>query len=162
MGRLILADSIGSPACWILVFSHQAGSRWAGWLAMGRLKHVRAIGYVSACDAWLFYDVQFGGTTLQVARGDLAARQMEEWCIDSDVLVMPAPSTMPAHRPMRLWSRIWCPLLCTTTIASLLGLPGGALRPDALYSQCLRHGARIPKLAETPSHGHHHYSCERP
>ena len=162
MGRLIPADAIGSPTCWILCFSHQAGSWWASALAMGRLKHVRAMGYALDCDVWVFYDVQLTRTTLEIARGNLAARKMEEWCVDSDVLMMDAaPPTMPAVRPMRLWTRIWCPLLCTTTIASLVGLSPSAWRPDSLYSECLRHGARIPKLTKGESHGLDHHSCER-
>ena len=156
MGDPLDADAIGQPARWLVVFNREATTWWTSLVACGHFKHVRAFGYVSDCDAWIFYDVQFSGTTLCIARGNAAARQMTEWMVDADVLMMEAASgTMPAMRPMRLWARIWCPLLCTTTIASLLGLPGSAWRPDALYSQCLRHGARIPKLAEGESHGHH-------
>jgi hypothetical protein len=132
MGRPLETDIAAAPARWLLVFARAASSWWANLVACGRYKHVRAIGYLYDLDAWLFYDVQFGGTTLTVARGAAAARLFGTWIAGADVLVIEA-----GKRRVSLRLR---PLLCTTAIAHLVGLPG-ALRPDALYRQCVRHGA---------------------
>jgi hypothetical protein len=132
MGRPLLTDVIGAPTRWLVVFDREASSWWASLVAFGHYKHARAIGYVHEADAWLFYDVQFAGTILQIARGDGARRLMAEWAAGADVLAI---SSLPPKGGG--W---WRPLLCTTAIAHLIGLPG-ALRPDALYRQCLAHGA---------------------
>ncbi|HEY1433074.1 MAG TPA: hypothetical protein VGF39_15820 [Stellaceae bacterium] len=107
-------------------------------IACGHYKHVRAFGYVHECDAYLFYDVQLGGTVLQLARGDGARALMTEWAASADVLVIEKLGISPS--PI---ARFFQPLLCTTAIAHLLGLPGAlpCLRPDALYRACLKNGA---------------------
>ncbi len=148
MGYLIPTDSIGTPTRWLLVFDRQASSWWADLVAMGRYKHVRAFGWVAASDAWIFYDVQFGRTILSVARGDGARRLMLEWCGDADVLVVSNPG-----QKVHLLTRFPVPLLCTTSIAHLIGLPGRALRPDALYRKAIRNGAiRIGRTKGTTDH----------
>lgn len=135
MGRLLPIDAIGTPSRWLLVFNRRASSRWTSFIALGRYKHVRCFGYVADADAYIFYDVQFGRTILAVARGDGARRLMLEWCQDADVLAI---ISSPSHEAAKI---IVTPLLCTTAIAHLVGLPAGALRPDTLFRQCLRHGA---------------------
>jgi hypothetical protein len=133
MGRVVATDSIGSPTRWMLVFDRSSSLWWAN-LIPGRYKHVRAFGYVHDCDTYVFYDVQFVGTTLQLARGEHARRLMVEWTADADVLRYDGGSA-----PL---NRAWClPFLCTTAIAHLIGLPGGTLRPTAFHKQCLRYGA---------------------
>jgi hypothetical protein len=163
MGRTLQTDVIGAPTRWLVVFDREASSWWASLVALGHYKHARAIGYVHDADAWLFYDVQFAGTILQLARGDAARRLMAEWAAGADVLAYPTIClTIDGHsKPKKLF---WCPLtflrplLCTTAVAHLLGLPG-ALRPDALYRQCLRHGA-VP--VGDARHGPVHSLDQRP
>jgi hypothetical protein len=147
MGRPLPLDVIGAPTRWLVVFDREASSWWASLVAFGYYKHVRAIGHVYDLDAWLFYDVQFGGTILQIARGDGARRLMAEWAAGADVLAYPTIClTIDGHsKPKKLF---WCPLtffrplLCTTAVAHLLGLPGALLlRPDALYRACIKNGA---------------------
>jgi hypothetical protein len=141
VGRPIDCDVIGGPTRWLVVFDREASSWWASFVALGHYKHVRAIGYVYDLDAWLFYDVQFAGTILQIARGDGAKALMAEWAAGADVLVIETPCNSLAL-PGAPW-RSLRPLLCTTAIAHLLGLPGAlpCLRPDALYRACIKNGA---------------------
>jgi hypothetical protein len=122
---------VGTPARWLLVFDREAATWWMSLIALGRYKHVRAIGYVHDADAYLFYDVQYGGTTLQLARGKGARQLIAGWIADADVLAIEPRCHISF--PVRC-------LLCTTAIAHLVGLPG-ALRPDALFRQALRNGA---------------------
>jgi hypothetical protein len=137
VGQLLPSDAIGSPGRWLIVFSLKAKTWWTSLVAFGRYKHVRCFGYVAAVDAYLFYDVQFGGTTLQLARGEPARRLMLEWCWDADVLAIGTPTNSD-----KLRQRWFTPLLCTTAVAHLIGLECVAtLRPDAFYRACLRAGA---------------------
>jgi hypothetical protein len=133
MGRPLESDIAGAPARWLLVFDREAATWWMSLLALGRYKHVRAIGYVYDADAYLFYDVQLAGTTLQLARGKAARQLISEWIAHADVLAIEPGSARHRQGVLR-------PLLCTTSIAHLVGLPG-ALRPDALFRQALRNGA---------------------
>jgi hypothetical protein len=55
---------------WILLFSKKRGRWWVRLLACGRYHHVKAIAYLPAMRAWLFYDVKFNGTRLMLARED--------------------------------------------------------------------------------------------
>jgi hypothetical protein len=138
MGGPLPIDSIGSPSRWLLVFNCKATNWFYRLIAMGRYKHVRAFGYVADCDVYVFYDVQpLEGTTIQIARGDAARRLMLEWTIDADVLAVESSVSREIRWPV--------PFLCTTTIASLIGLRCVALtlRPDALYRHCLRNGATV-------------------
>lgn len=135
MGQPLSTDSIGAPTRWLLVFNHKAETWWSRLAACGRLKHVRAFGYVAESDAYVFFDPQFEGMSIQIARGDGARRLMVEWCQDADVLAVNASRS--------LQQRWFMPLLCTTAIAHLIGLPFTALRPDALYRKCLQNGATV-------------------
>lgn len=147
MGRPLPTDIIGSPTRWLVVFDRSASSWWTSLIALGHYKHVRAFGYIFDADAYLFYDVQLGGTRLHLARGDGARALMMEWTADADVLVIEARKARNSNfRPFR-------PLVCTTAVAHLLGLRG-ALRPDAFYRQCLRHGATSVGGSHGPVHSH--------
>lgn len=129
---LQLTDSAGAPARWLLCFTGRSELWWIN-LIPGRFKHVRAFSYTSQTDCWMFYDPCLR-TALFTARGEAARSLMLAWSRGAVVLAM-APL---ADRHLRL-----SPFSCVTAIASLMCLPGGALRPDGLYRQCLRHGAQI-------------------
>jgi hypothetical protein len=55
---------------WILLFSKKRGHWWVRLLACGRYHHVKAIAYLPALRAWLFYDVKFNGTRVLLVRED--------------------------------------------------------------------------------------------
>jgi hypothetical protein len=105
------------------------------FLAAGKYKHVRIFAHVPECDAWVFFDPGWGQWSLFVARGKSATLNMRLWCEDSDVLKMPANLASSLFHPRAF--------LCTSAVRRLIGVPGGALRPDALYRDCLRYGAKI-------------------
>jgi hypothetical protein len=133
---LLPADAAAGPARWLICFRHRSGLWWVD-LIPGRFKHVRAFGCVPECDTWVFYDPCLR-TTVFLARGAGARHLMLEWSRDAAVLAM---TPLPREH-LRV-----SPFSCVTAIQSILGLPGGALRPDALYRQCLRNGAQIVATA---------------
>jgi hypothetical protein len=133
MGRPLDTDVTGAPTRWLVAFDRVAASWWSSLIACGHYKHVRAVGYVYDLDAYVFYDVQLAGTRIQLARGAGATALMLEWAENADVLAIEPVSNRGRYLRLR-------PLLCTTAIAHLIGLPG-ALRPDALYRQLLANGA---------------------
>jgi hypothetical protein len=164
MGRPLATDIIGSPTRWLIVFDRKAASWWASLIALGRYKHVRAFGYVHDADAYIFYDVQFSGTRLQLARGDGARALMLEWTADADVLAIDQREKLQINQAgdFGRFSAIIRPLLCTTAIAHLVGLPG-ALRPDAFFRQCLSYGATpVGGLHGEHLHAHDHRSRDVP
>ena len=127
----------------MLVFNRQAISWWTNFIAFGHYKHVRAFGYVHDADAYVFYDVQFSGTIIQIARGDGARALMLEWTANADVLRYDGRFSAAFPQPFRSFSALFRPFICTTAIAHLIGLPGAllTLRPDALYRACIESGA---------------------
>ena len=143
MGQPIPINTTSSPTRWLIVFDRRAATWWADLVALGRRKHVRAFRHVFE-DVWLFYDVQFRGTVIHVVRYEQARQLVAEWTADADVLSI-------AAQPSGHWFPR--PLLCTVAVARLLGLPC-ALRPDALYRECLRHGATIVQVAHGAGHNY--------
>jgi hypothetical protein len=139
MGEPLLLDIIDAPTRWLLVFDREAASWWSRLIACGRYKHVRTFGYIHELGAYVFYDVQFSGTRIQLARGDGARALMLEWTANADVLRYDVSFSAGLSAAFPLLFR---PFLCTTAVAHLVGLPG-ALRPDAFYRQCLQNGAVI-------------------
>jgi hypothetical protein len=132
----------------MLIFRRRAKHAWINWIVPGRFKHVAAFGYVSECDAYIFYDAWLGGTSIYVARGATARAMMMQWTRDSVVLRMDAIPPRPG-----VW---WPRMFCTGAIARLVGVPG-ALLPISLFRQCLAHGAVIvhgytePTAARSPA-----------
>ncbi len=60
-------DLIGlEPDMWFLIFETRARARWLHWLAMGRFKHVSAIGWLPDQRLWVVYDVSLGRTRVAV------------------------------------------------------------------------------------------------
>lgn len=133
---------ITAPDTWTLVFSREARTWWASWLALGRYKHVRAYAYVPFLHVWVFYDVHLRGTDLIVAAdGEPAQRMIALWMVKADLLRVRRVDFRD-HQVGRE-NRHCLPLLgfCVPAIRRLLGIPGSALRPDTLYRHCLKHGA---------------------
>lgn len=122
----------GTPVRWNVVFATSSKYWWAQRLP-GRFKHVKAFGYSLSGDCWLFFDPALR-TTVSALSGDAAKRTIERWTGSGATLVMPACNRARVR---------FLPFCCTTAVASLLGLPGGALLPVHLYRQCLRNGAQI-------------------
>jgi hypothetical protein len=141
MGQPIPTDAT-APIRWLVSFDRRAASWWADLIALGARKHVRCFRHVPECDCWLFYDCQFLGTLIHVARSEEARRLVMEWTTDADVLAI----DMPAE-PVRRLQFPLLPMICTVATSRLIGLPSRALRPDALFQALLRRGATIVQAA---------------
>lgn len=123
---------IVQPEYWTLVFNRKSATRWAGWLALGRYKHVRAYAYVPFLHVWVFYDVRLGGTDIIVAAdGEPANALISSWIQDADLVRM---RRRPPSRRVPVLG------FCVPAIKRLLGIPCGALRVDALRAWCLANG----------------------
>lgn len=123
------------PAVWSVVFNREAETGWASWVP-GRYKHVRAYAFIPATRTWLFYDVHFGGVRMMaVPDGPESLAAIFSFIGPpgrSDIVSM---RRLPARRRRFPWSN-WC----TTALRHLLNLPGGSVRPDAFYRDCLKSG----------------------
>jgi hypothetical protein len=129
------------PERWVLVFQRSTKVWWVRLLACGRYKHVAAYAYLPGLKAWLIYDVNMARTSIIVVPDD---EELLGWLYemtrDADLMAfkrLPAP-----HRPPVLG---WC----VPSIARLIGLSGGALRPDTLWRHCLAAGGE--PLATEPA-----------
>jgi hypothetical protein len=131
---LIFDPGAGEPVHWQLCFSRKSATAFANFLPIGRYKHVRAFGYVAHINTWIFFDPSWRRTTIRVARGDAANALIHEFLYLADVIQMPACERAGAA-PLFGW--------CAPAVAHLLGLASGALRPDALFRDCLRHGGEL-------------------
>lgn len=122
---------------WTLLFSKKRGRWWVRLLACGRYHHVKAIAYLPAMRAWLFYDVKFNGTRLMLAReGDPGTRAFLHDYLDScDLVAMPR---LPIPKRVAPHAGFWC----TLAMKHLVGIRTGALRPDRLWRDSVAAGGR--------------------
>lgn len=121
---------------WFVCFDPRA-SWWVRWLAWGRFNHVRAFAIVPRARIWLFFDVTLGGLTIRAARDQSpeADALINGWSEGCEIVHI--RTLHGAGLPMP-------PLFsCVTAVKHLIGLRGGALRPDALYRHCLANGGRV-------------------
>jgi hypothetical protein len=131
--RVVEGPLISQPLIWNLVFERKSLSWWSH-LALGRYKHVRAYGYVPFLHVWQFVDIGLRGFDVFVAAdGAPANAVIRTWIEHADVLRI-APRRDGVRRlPVLGW--------CVPAMRRLTGVPGGALRPDAFFAECLRNGA---------------------
>jgi hypothetical protein len=122
---------------WILLFSKKRGRWWVRLLACGRYNHVKAIAYLSAMRAWLFYDVKFNGTRLMLAReDDPGTLAFLHYYLDScDLIAMPR---LPIPKRVAPHAGFWC----TLAMKHLVGIRAAALRPDRLWRVSLAAGGK--------------------
>ena len=136
MGRANTGPLIWRPQCWTLVFDRKASGRFMSAIALGRYKHVRAFAYVPYLHAWVFYDPHIYGTDIILAApGSPMRAQLEHWAgpSKSDLMLMPVGARR-LQPPVLGW--------CVPAIKRLIGLRSSALRPDALWRDCLRNGGK--------------------
>jgi hypothetical protein len=132
---------VGEPQRWILCFSQTCATPWLNRLPVGRFKHVRAFGCVPALNTWLFYDPALDRSSMTIARGESARILMANWLRVSEAIEMPMVKRNSMVPRIGGW--------CVPAIKHLVGIRGGALRPDALWRECLRQGGEViatPKL----------------
>lgn len=121
---------------WTVVFHREAENWLFSLIAMGRFKHVSAFAWVPECAVWLHYDVGFRRTRIIVLPDTAESKAYLGQLITGNAIV-----TMPVRGDAVPLARFG--LLCTTAIKHLIGLSCSALRPDALFASCLRHGGEL-------------------
>jgi hypothetical protein len=133
---------------WILLFSKKRGHWWVRLLACGRYHHVKAIAYLPALRAWLFYDVKFNGTRVLLVREDEpGSRAFLHYYLDScDLVAMPR---LPLPKRVAPQPGFWC----TLAMKHLVGICAAALRPDQLWRDSIAAGGKpyASDLAENAS-----------
>jgi hypothetical protein len=134
MDPIILKAS--EPMRWTIVFHRKAESWFFGLIAMGRFKHVSAFAWLPDVQRWLVYDVGFRRTRILVLPDTAESKAHLAHVITGNAIV-----TMPVRADALPVMRLG--LFCTSAVKHLIGLGGGALRPDALFASCLRHGGEL-------------------
>lgn len=129
------------PNMWFLIFTERRDSWWLNLLAMGRFKHVMAIGRISDQSLWVLYEVSLRRTRIAVLPDCPGSDEMiHNLRVGNVTLTMkPGAERLP-------WARIgfWC----VPAIAHLIGLKAQPLRPDALFRACLAEGAVVADIAD--------------
>jgi len=122
---------------WILLFSKKRGRWWVRLLAWGRYHHVKAVAYLPALRAWLFYDVKFNGTRLMLAREHDSGTQafLRDYLDGCDLVAMPR---LPVPKRVAPHAGFWC----TLAMKHLVGIRTGALRPDRLWRDSVAAGGK--------------------
>lgn len=129
----IAGPLVVEPSVWVVVFNRTAATWWAGWLAFGQYKHVRAYAYVPFLHVWVFVDPNLMGIDVLIAADGAPARAMiSAWIDNADLVKVRAQRDGRRRFPLFGW--------CVPVIARLTGVPSGALRADAFFRDCLRYG----------------------
>jgi hypothetical protein len=137
MIQAIHGPLISQPQTWVLAFDPKADHWIARWTP-GRYKHVRAYGYVPFLHVWLFVDANLKGIGIWVAaEGEAATAMAGEWARGCAIVLM--PQRPPESGSVLVASSGWC----VPFVKRLIGLRSGALRPDALFADCLRNGGTL-------------------
>ncbi|MDE2040648.1 MAG: hypothetical protein KGJ45_11630 [Elusimicrobia bacterium] len=136
---MIFVPAAQDVESWFLVFHPRCGSNFWQRVVPGRFKHVRAFAWAESVRVWVFYDVWFtGGARVTLAPGgEIGDALVGQYVEGAAVLKMRrGPERFP---PLSTLVGFWC----VPAVRRLVNLPGGALRPDALWRDCLAHGAEI-------------------
>lgn len=129
------------PKDWFVVFYDRSEARFVNWLAMGRFKHVAVFGKVERSGAWVFYDFWLNRARIFVV-GDWEADEAIANFI-AGATVVRFPRLLADVTDVNLRPGLWC----VPAVAHILGIHSSALRPDALFRQCLAKGGEIVSTA---------------
>lgn len=134
---MIIQRTPGLVTEWFVAFHSHCSIWWVDALP-GRFKHVSAFGLCREAATWVVYDPGAAQTLLTLVPDSAAGRAaLADHTHSAAVLKVPARVIDPRAVRFRLG---FC---CTTAVRHALGLPGGALRPDGLWRDCLRNGAEL-------------------
>lgn len=125
------------PAEWFVVFHDSTSKWWVDWLAWGRFKHVSVFGKVPRSGSWVFYDFHTDRAHVMVV-GDWEADIAIGYYSMCGTVVR-FPRLLSDHGGVNFRPGLWC----VPAVAHIIGLRTCALRPDALYRQCLAKGGEI-------------------
>lgn len=132
------------PLCWVVIFRPTSENWLIRNLMPGRFKHVAACCHIAPFNLWVTYDVGLSGTKITVIPdGEQVATILAPWLDGCTLVLMTKAPKARTRLPLFGW--------CAPSIARLIGLRCGALRPDALYRQCLRNGGTIVDGASAPA-----------
>ena len=135
MGDVYFPAAI-DPVDWIVVFRPTSASWLVRTFVPGRFKHVSAFAYLPGLKVWVTYDVGFDGTKIVVIPdGPQVNTVLAPWLADCTLVRMKRKCAARSSIALFGW--------CAPSIARLIGLSGGTLRPMALYHHCLRNGGVI-------------------
>lgn len=123
------------PINWIVVFKPHTDSRLIRWFVPGRFKHVSAIAFLEALNAWVTFDVGTRYAKIMVMPAGGQANDIIVPWIEGCTLVRMEKRIAGGRLPMYGW--------CVPAVRHLLGMNSGALRPDTLYRHCLRDGGKV-------------------
>lgn len=141
--ELVPRRAVYEPDFWVVVF-HRRSVNWVfSLIAMGRFKHVSAFGWVPGLNVWLLYDHGYRRTQVAVLPDTEAAKAELAVFVGDGAMVR-----MPVRQTARRLRRVG--LFCTTSVAHLIGLSSGALRPDRLFRHCMENGGVLIDHAKTP------------
>ena len=124
------------PTRWTIVFHRKAENWFFSLIAMGRFKHVSAFAWLPDVGVWLVYDLGFRRTRIAVMPDTAESKAHLARVITGNAIIT-MPVQLDALPVMRLG------LFCTSAVKHLIGLRSSALRPDALFASCLRHGGEL-------------------
>lgn len=122
------------PMSWLLVFHRRCTTPVLNRLVIGEFKHVSAAGWIEAAESWVFYDPSLNRTQILVMPDRTGTVAYSSIAVGNAVLRMPVLARRGSAR-LGFW--------CVPAIKHLVGLRSGALRPDALWRDCLANGAEI-------------------
>lgn len=130
-------DRVGiAPTMWFLIFTPIAKQWWLRWLAMGRFKHVMALGWVPDQRVWVVYEVSVTRTRIAVLPESTGAAEMIADLRDGcETVAMVADGAASRWATPGFW--------CVPAMAHLVGLRSRPWRPDALYRACLAQGGSV-------------------
>lgn len=134
-GGLKLADC--EPTDWFVVFHPETTKWWIRWLAMGRFKHVSCFGFVERAQTWVFYDFHVDRARIYAVGDHESNAVLGYYSKDTVIVRMARPflAEVKTNFPIGGW--------CVPAVAHIVGLRTCALRPDALFRQCLANGGEI-------------------
>lgn len=125
------------PVQWNVVFHRKALSRWSSAIAMGHFKHVSAFAYLAGLKGWVLFDVQFSRLRIVVLPDTFDSRVILGQVMKGNAVILMSRREGGGIRFFRLG------FFCTSAIKHLLGIRSSALRPSALFRECLRNGGEL-------------------
>ncbi|MBX5001878.1 hypothetical protein HJB72_28560 [Rhizobium lentis] len=131
------------PTDWYVVFDPSSTRRWIRWLAWGRFKHVACFGFIPRAQTWAFFDLHLDRSRIFVVGDHEADKLIGHYSTGKTVVRMAKP--LGRELDINLCVGGWC----VPAVAHIIGLRTSALRPDALFRQCIANGGEIIRPDES-------------
>lgn len=125
------------PTDWFVAFHPDSPHWWVRALACGRFKHVSVMGFVERAQAWVLFDFQMDRSRVLIVGNHEADPVLAYFSGENTIVRMARPIGRELNLNMSVG--LWC----VPAAAHILGLKSCALRPDALFRQCLANGGEI-------------------